>query len=49
MKDGFRIFDTHTHVGTARHSGRRYTADQLLADMDRWGVDRSLVIPYPVV
>lgn len=49
MRDGFRVFDTHVHVGAARHSGRRYTADQLLADMDRTGVDRSLVIPFPVV
>lgn len=49
MRQGFRIFDTHTHVGTALHSGRRHTADELLAAMDRYGVDRSVVIPYPVV
>jgi predicted TIM-barrel fold metal-dependent hydrolase len=49
MKKGIHIFDTHTHVGVAQHSGRRYTADQLLADMDRFGVDRSLVIPFPMV
>lgn len=49
MRDGFRVFDTHTHIGTARHSGRRQTADGLLRDMDRCGVDRSLVIPFPVV
>lgn len=49
MRDGFRLFDTHTHVGTAKHSGRRYTASQLLTAMDRFGVDRSLVIPFPVV
>ncbi len=49
MKDGFRIFDTHTHVGNARHSGRRTTAEQLLENMDRFGIDRSVVIPYPVV
>ncbi len=49
MKNGFRIFDTHTHIGTARHSGRSVTADDLLRNMDRHGVDRSLVIPYPVV
>jgi predicted TIM-barrel fold metal-dependent hydrolase len=49
MKNGFRIFDTHTHIGTARHSGRSATADELLRNMDRHGVDRSLVIPYPVV
>lgn len=49
MRNGFRIFDAHTHIGAARHSGRTYTCDQLLADMDRAGVDRSLVIPFPVV
>ena len=49
MKDDFRSFDTHVHGGAARHSGRRYSADQLLLDMDRHGVERSLVIPFPVV
>lgn len=49
MKDGYRIFDTHTHIGTARHSGRSVTADDLLRAMDRYGVDRSMVIPFPVV
>ena len=49
MRHGRRIYDTHTHAGTARHSGRSYTAGQLLNDMDRHGVDRSLVIPWPVV
>jgi len=49
MRSGFSIFDSHTHIGAARHSGRRYTADELLLDMDRFGVDRSLVIPFPVV
>lgn len=49
MRNGFRIFDTHTHMGTARHSGRRYSADDMLRDMDRAGIDRSLVIPWPVV
>ena len=49
MTNGMKIFDTHTHVGVAQHSGRRYSADQLLADMDRCGVDRSLVIPFPMV
>lgn len=49
MKDGFRIFDTHTHVGYGLHHGRRYSADQLLAAMDKFGVDRSVVIPFPVV
>ncbi|MBI2948709.1 MAG: amidohydrolase family protein, partial [Verrucomicrobia bacterium] len=49
MKEGLKIFDAHTHLGAARHSGRRLTATQLLEAMDRFGVDRSLVIPYPVV
>ncbi|MBW3624119.1 MAG: amidohydrolase family protein [Armatimonadetes bacterium] len=49
MIRGFCVFDTHTHVGRAKHSGREYSADQLLADMDRVGVDRSLVIPFPLV
>jgi uncharacterized protein len=49
LRHGRRVFDTHTHVGVARHSGRRYTADELLRDMDRHGIDRSLVIPWPVV
>ena len=49
MKDGFRIFDAHTHVGAARHSLRTYSADELLRDMDEHGIDRSMVIPFPVV
>jgi predicted TIM-barrel fold metal-dependent hydrolase len=49
MKSGFRIFDTHTHAGRARHSGRSCMPEQLLRNMDRHGVDRSLVIPFPVV
>ncbi len=49
MRDGFRLFDTHTHVGRARHSGRVYSEDELLREMDRFGVDVSMVIPYPVV
>jgi len=49
MKDGFFLCDTHTHIGLARHSGRRQTAEQLLREMDRCGVDRSVVIPFPVV
>jgi hypothetical protein len=49
MRDGFRIYDTHTHVGAARHSGRNFTAEDLLRSMDNAGVDRSLAIPFPVV
>ena len=49
MRDGFSIYDTHTHIGVARHSGRNLTAGQLLAAMDRTGVDRAVLIPFPVV
>lgn len=49
MIRGHKVFDTHTHIGTARHSGRTYTAEQMLRNMDRHGVDRSLLIPFPVV
>jgi predicted TIM-barrel fold metal-dependent hydrolase len=49
VRDGFRIFDTHTHIGTARHSGRVQTADQLLGAMDQFGIDRAVAIPFPVV
>jgi uncharacterized protein len=49
MKDGYSIYDTHTHIGYGVHHGRRLTADELLREMDRFGVDRSLVIPFPVV
>jgi predicted TIM-barrel fold metal-dependent hydrolase len=49
MKNGYFIYDTHTHIGSARHSGRHFSAEELLRIMDRWGVDRSMVIPFPVV
>ena len=49
MRNGFRIYDAHAHLGVARHSGRTATAGQLLAAMDRSGVDRALLIPFPVV
>jgi predicted TIM-barrel fold metal-dependent hydrolase len=49
MKNGFRIYDTHTHIGTARHSGRVCTAEDLLRHMDGFGIDRSVLIPFPVV
>lgn len=49
MRDGFFLFDSHTHLGEAKHSGRVATPRQLLATMDRCGVDRSLLIPFPVV
>ncbi len=46
---GFHIFDTHTHIGEARHSGRSVSAEALLRNMDTHGIDRSVVIPFPVV
>ena len=49
MRDGFYIFDTHCHIGNARHSGRSYSVSSLLRDMDSCGIDRSVVIPFPVV
>lgn len=44
-----RIWDTHTHIGEALHSGRVFRADDLLSSMDRHGIERSTVIPFPVV
>jgi predicted TIM-barrel fold metal-dependent hydrolase len=49
LRDGFSIFDAHTHVGEARHSGRNYTAEKLLREMDCYGIEQSLLIPFPVV
>jgi hypothetical protein len=49
MKNGHRVYDTHTHLGAARHSGRRQNMEQMLASMDTQGVDRSMLIPFPVV
>lgn len=49
MHQGQRIFDTHTHIGRGLHSGRVQTAAHLIHEMDRFGVDHSLVIPFPVV
>ena len=49
MRDGFSIFDTHIHIGSARHSGRRHHAADIAASMDKFGVDRSVAIPFPVV
>jgi len=49
MRDGFRLYDTHTHLGRARHSGARRDVDQALRAMDANGVDRAVLIPFPVV
>ena len=49
MRDGFSLYDTHTHIGAARHSGRAFSADEMLAAMDGFGVYRAVLIPFPVV
>lgn len=49
MKDGLRLYDTHAHLGTAKHSGRVHDTDRLLRAMDAAGVDRAMLIPFPVV
>jgi uncharacterized protein len=49
MKNGFLLYDTHAHLGLARHSGRRHEAEDLLRHMDDAGVDRAMLIPFPVV
>lgn len=49
MKDGYPLFDTHVHIGAARHSGRRHRAGEIIESMDRFGVDRAVAIPFPVV
>lgn len=49
MLRGMTVFDGHTHLGSALHSGRVRPVDDVLRDMDREGVDISLVIPFPVV
>lgn len=49
MIGGYRTYDTHTHLGTAVHSGRTMTAQAMLRHMDACGIDRSLLIPFPVV
>jgi predicted TIM-barrel fold metal-dependent hydrolase len=46
---GCQVYDTHTHLGAAFHSGRVMTADSMLRHMDAAGIDRSLLIPFPVV
>jgi predicted TIM-barrel fold metal-dependent hydrolase len=49
MKNGLRLYDTHTHLGNAFHSGRQMTAGAMLRHMDEHGIDRSVLIPFPVV
>lgn len=49
MRNGLSIYDTHAHLGEARHSGRSFDADQMLRVMDWHGADRALLIPFPVV
>lgn len=49
MIGGFRVFDSHTHLGNARHSGRTMDVETMLRHMDAAGIDRQLLIPFPVV
>jgi hypothetical protein len=49
MRDGFRIYDSHAHLGASLHSGRVHTLEGILRDMDRAGVDRALLMPFPLV
>ena len=49
MRKGFQVFDTHAHLGRALHSGRVATKDAMLRAMDAAGIDRTLLIPFPVV
>ena len=49
MRKGFQVFDTHAHLGRALHSGRVATKDAMLRQMDAAGIDRTLLIPFPVV
>jgi predicted TIM-barrel fold metal-dependent hydrolase len=49
MINGFPVYDTHVHPGHARHNGRQYSPDEILRDMDGEGIERSLLIPFPVV
>lgn len=48
MRDGFQIYDSHTHLGTAKHSGRQQSAEKMLKHMDAHGIERAIVIPFPV-
>lgn len=49
MRGRFQVFDTHAHLGRALHSGRVATKDGMLHGMDAAGIDRTLLIPFPVV
>lgn len=49
MIGSFRVFDSHTHLGRARHSGREMTAETMLRHMDQCGIDHQLLIPFPVM
>ncbi len=49
MRQNIPVFDSHTHLGIAAHSGRVMHVDAMLAHMDAHGVERSLLIPWPAV
>jgi hypothetical protein len=42
MSDG-RVIDAHVHVGQGRE--KQLTVEELLGEMDRWGVDRAVICP----
>jgi len=43
------VIDTHTHIGKSENADLGITADHLLAEMDRYGVDVSFVLPLPSI
>ena len=47
MKQGFRLFDTHTHIGTARHSGRSYSAEEYCMFLAAAGFEGAHTVPLP--
>ncbi len=45
----YPIFDTHVHLGSARHSGRFMETETMLELLSNNGVQKALAIPFPVV
>lgn len=46
MIDGMTVVDCHVHIGelkAERHGFRRFTADDLIAKMDRLGIDKAVI------
>ena len=40
-----RIIDSHTHVGVAPFSSHNWTAEELLASMDKAGISKAIIFP----